>query len=200
MVEVNEMLGIPGVVCVGNHGLERLVEGRYEVSPKAKDYIEVVKATVDELERRLQIKGLRIENKGLTASIHYRLCLKPQLAKGKALKELEKIPELKKLRIMEGKMAINLLPQIEMNKGTATMELIRDYKLDSAIYLGDDFTDLDAFKAIKQARKDSTFQGLAIAVTDNEVAKEVVTRADLTLNGVEGVEALLALIAELKSN
>ena len=97
---------------------------------------------------------------------------------------------------MRGKMAINLIPPVEVNKGTTTLELIREYNLHGGIYLGDDVTDIDAFRAIHAASRDSNFQGLAIGVTSHEMPETLVAEADFTLNGVNDVERFLKWLSE----
>ena len=88
-------------------------------------------------------------------------------------------------------MAIGIMPPVVANKGTAVWDLIRDYQLRGGIYLGDDLTDVYAFKAIHRATEELNFQGLAIAVVNDEAPSDLVTEADLTLNGVGDVEHLL---------
>ncbi|GAI13545.1 unnamed protein product [marine sediment metagenome] len=78
-----------------------------------------------------------------------------------------------------------------MNKGTATLDLIRGYNLQGGIYLGDDLTDIDAFRAIHSASHSSDFQGLAISIISQEMPEKLVAEADFTLNGVIDVERFL---------
>ena len=86
------------------------------------------------------------------------------------------------------------MPPGGAGKGGAVAALIQDYRLDAAVYLGDDRTDLDAFSAIHQAAK-SSFNGLAVAVLSREMPPELTAAADFTLEGVAGVAELLARLA-----
>lgn len=92
---------------------------------------------------------------------------------------------------MQEKMAIDLLPPVKMNKGTATLDLIHRYNLQGGIYLGDDQTDFDAFRAIHSASLNSDFKGFAIGVTGQEMPPGLEAEADFTLNGVKDVERFL---------
>ena len=83
---------------------------------------------------------------------------------------------------------------MEVNKGSAARELIREYQLRAAIYLGDDLTDVDAFRAIYEARAPD-FDGICLAVIDKETMPEVEEGADFTLNGVSEVERFLEWLA-----
>jgi len=190
------MLKIDGMVYIGNHGLERWTEGRSEFTKDAQDYPEVIKAVIKELTPLLSIEGIKIEDKEITATIHYRLSPEPEAAKKDILVALENSSRAKCLRIIHGKMSINLLPPLEANKGTATLDLIQEYNLQSGIYLGDDLTDVDAFRAIHSASHDSGFQGLAIGITSQEMLEKLVAEADFTLNGVNDVERFLKWMSQ----
>jgi trehalose 6-phosphate phosphatase len=195
-VVVKNMLRIDRMVCIGNHGLERWSEGQTKLVVEAKEYPEIIKAAVKELSRLLTIDGISIEDKGATATIHYRLCPEPELAKAKIHAALKDLAPAKHLRIMEGKMAINLLPPVSINKGTTTLTLIRDYRLRGGIYLGDEYTDIDAFRAIHNVPGDLAFQGFAIGVTSPEMPAGLVSEADFSLNGVADVERFLQWLSQ----
>ena len=195
--EVRDMLQIDGMTYVGNHGLERWVEGHSEFTKDVQHYPEVIKAAIKELTPLLAIEGLSIEDKGITATIHYRLCRQPEAAKRDTLAALENLTRAKHLRIIQGKMSTNLIPLVEANKGTATLDLIREYNLHGGIYLGDDLTDVDAFRAIRSTSRNSAFQGLAIGIISQEMPEELVADADFTLNGVNDVERFLKWMSQV---
>jgi len=189
--EVKNMLKIEGMVYIGNHGLERWAEGHSEFTRDTEGYPELIKAVIKEVTPLLSMKGIIIEDKGVTATIHYRLCREPQSVEKYILTALQNLPLARKLRIMQDRMAIELLPPVEVNKGTATLDLIRGYNLQGGIYLGDDLTDIDAFRAIHSASHSSDFQGLAISIISQEMPEKLVAEADFTLNGVIDVERFL---------
>jgi len=189
--EVRNMIKIDDVVYIGNHGLERWSESHSEFTKDAQDYSRVIKAAIKELTPLLPMKGIIVENKGVTASIHYRLCHNPQSVKENILTAIENSPHAKSLRIMQGRMIIELLPPVKVNKGTATLDLIQEYSLQGGIYLGDDLTDVDAFRAIHAACRDLDFQGFAIGITSQEMPKALAEEADFTLNGINDVECFL---------
>ncbi len=195
-VEVKNMLKIDGVVYVGNHGLERWAAGHSEFTKDVKDYPEVIKAVIKELTPLLSIEGVRIEDKRVTATIHYRLCREPLSVEKIILARLHNLPLARRLRIMQGRMAINLIPLVKVNKGTATLDLIQGYHLQGGIYLGDDLTDVDAFKAIQSASHNSEFQGFTIGIISREMPEKLVTEADFTLNGVNDVERFLKWMSQ----
>jgi len=194
--EIKNMLKIDRAVYIGNHGLERWAKGQSEFSKDTDGYPELIKAVIKELTPLLSIKGITLDDKGITATIHYRLSPNPEAAKRDILVTLESSTQAKRLRIMHGKMSINLLPPVEANKGTAVLDLMREYSLQGGIYLGDDLTDVDAFKAIHSVSSDSSFQGVAIGITSQEMMKGLVAEADFTLNGVNDVVRFLRWMSE----
>ena len=109
---------------------------------------------------------------------------------------LEDSTQAKSLQITPGKMSINLLPPVAVNKGTAVLELIQEYSLQGGIYLGDETTDIDAFRAIHTACRDLDFQGFAVGMTSQEMPEKLVAEADFTLSGVNDVERFLKWLSQ----
>ena len=96
----------------------------------------------------------------------------------------------------ESKYAINLLPPVNMDKGTATLDLIEEYNLQGGVYLGDDITDIDAFRTIHAAGHGLDFQGFAIGIIGREMPERLADEAGLTLKGVADVERFLKWLSE----
>jgi len=193
---IKSMLNIDGMVYIGNHGLERWSADHSESTKNCQDYPQVIEAAIKELTPLLSMDGIIIENKGVTASIHYRLSNNPQTAKQHILDTIDDSPHARDLRTIQNRMTIDLIPPVKVNKGTAALELIKEYNLRSCIYLGDDLTDIDAFRAIHTARQDLDFKGLAIGVTSQEMPENLVEETDFTLNGVEDVERFLKWLSQ----
>lgn len=193
--EVQNMVAVDGMVYIGNHGLEHLDEGGLKLIRDVKDYVRIIKATIDELMPSLTMPGIIVENKAVTATIHYRLCANRQAAKRKILATLKTSTQAKHLQIMPGKMSINLRPPVAINKGTAVLKLVQEYNLQAGVYLGDEITDMDAFKAIHAASRDSNFQGFAISITSREMPKRLLAESDFTLNGINDVERFLGWLS-----
>ena len=63
--------------------------------------------------------------------------------------------------------------------------------MQGGIYLGDDLTDIDAFRAIHTACRDLDFQGFAIGITSQEMPEKLAKEVDFTLNEVNDVERFL---------
>ena len=85
---------------------------------------------------------------------------------------------------------------METSKGTATSQLIDEYGLHGGIYLGDDITDISAFRAIQTASQNQGFQGVAIGIINPEAPKELAEEADFTLNEVSDAERFLQWMSQ----
>jgi|Deesub1362A_J573_1020465.scaffolds.fasta_scaffold00231_10 trehalose 6-phosphate phosphatase len=195
VVQMRQMLESEAIVYIGNHGFERWAGGQVEPHGDVRRYRALIDAALEDLRPLLAIEGILFDNKGATATIHYRLVQDREAAKEQILAALAKSPAAKGLLVSRGKMAIELRPPVAVSKGSATLDLIRDYDLRRAIYLGDDLTDVEAFRAIHSGEAPN-FKGLAIGVIDEEAAPEVEAEADFTLNGVDQVEQFLGWLAE----
>jgi trehalose 6-phosphate phosphatase len=190
------MVGIDGMVYIGNHGLESWGKNSIKPATGTSDYSGIINSVVEKLTPLLAIEGVSIENKGMTATIHYRLCNAPQLTARKILKLVAALPQAKGFTVIKDRMTIELIPSTDINKGTATQDLIREYNLLGGIYLGDDTTDIAAFQAIHTANAHPDFQGWAIAVSSPEVPPELISAADFFLEGVSDVEHFLKWLTE----
>jgi trehalose 6-phosphate phosphatase len=194
--QVRDMIGVRGMVYIGNHGLERWTGNHTELSNNTRDYLGVVKSVIKELTPLCSMAGVSIENKGVTVTIHYRLSPEPQVVEREILDSVKALAQAKDLRVIMGKMAINLLPPVEIDKGSATLDLIKEYSLQGGLYLGDDLTDLDAFRALHTASRDLNFYGLAISIISPEMPQKLAAEADFTLNGVRDVGRFLRWLSQ----
>ena len=190
------MLALERVTCVGNHGLEVLADGRLQIDAEARLYVQRIGEVVDAVAGELNEPGILIENKQVTASIHYRQARDPAAARRRIRQVLAPAVRDRGLRVTEGKQVIELRPPIRRDKGTAARRLIDDASLDGVIYLGDDTTDVAAFAAVHRWAGPNGDAALAVAVRGRETPGEVLAAADVTAEGVEDVAELLASMAE----
>jgi len=187
------MVGIDDLVYIGNHGYERWVGGSVELVPNAEEYPAKVEAVLDRLSSLICIEGVIFENKGPTASIHYRRCHDREAALRAINKAVAGLVRESGLRVSQGKMTVELRPPLEVSKWTAVRTLIAEHSLSGVIYLGDDVTDVDVFVALHHGAL--PFKGLGIGVVGEETITDVMLQADFTLNGVGDVERFLKRVA-----
>lgn len=186
-----DMVGVDGMVYVGNHGLERWRDGAVEYVAGAEKHRAKVKEALERIRAMLPLECIILEDKGVSLSIHYRLCPDVQEVRQLVLSKVATVDVLTDFRVCEGKMVVELRPAIDVGKGVAVRSLVERYKLRSGLYLGDDVTDTDAFEAMHEGG----FRGAAIAVLGEESPDGLRRSADFTLNGVSDVERFLAWLA-----
>lgn len=190
--DLRRLVGVLGLVYIGNHGLERWEDGEIRRLPEAEAYIPVMNAVRLDLASHLG-EGIIIEDKGASLSVHYRRSPYPQAARQQILDAVSRSRAARCLRLTEGRMVVELRPPLPVDKGTALLTLVEEYALHSVIYLGDDLTDVDAFQAVHRLGGERS--GLAVAVVGEETALQVEQAADLTLPGVEAAEQFLSWLA-----
>lgn len=153
--DVSRRVGIPGLVYAGNHGLEIEGEGLSYTIPEAAAAREDIARVMTEMEGMvagLRMKGAYFENKGLTASIHYRLLDGDVETFLSAVRShLRPYAEDRALRVVEGKKVVEIRPSVSWDKGKAVEWLLRQvgFRGSVPLYVGDDLTDCDAFRVIK---------------------------------------------------
>jgi trehalose-phosphatase len=156
--DIKKKVGLRNIIYSGNHGLQ--IEGpniRFE-APVSPGYRTILQKIKSELRRRLShIKGILLEDKGLSLALHYRLANKKEVPfVGETFYEVA-LPYLRlgKIKTETGKKVFEVRPPIEWNKGNAILWLLNKHK--SAlrhkpimpVYIGDDVTDEDAFRVLK---------------------------------------------------
>jgi trehalose 6-phosphate phosphatase len=168
-----EIVGVPALTYVGEHGLE--------------------------LEPRAQAWGPRIhafagaapwpeERKPLSAAFHFRTAPDPDEARA-TLETIATAALAEGFRTRWGRMVLEVLPPLDVTKGTAVRALLEQSGLRRALYAGDDVTDLDGFAAL-----DGLEVAVRVAVVSAEGPSELGRRADLL---VGGTEAFLELLRQL---
>ena len=188
------LVGLEEIVYYGNHGFEILRSGEVKVVPEAAPY----KEKVEELERKAREElgplGTFVEEKGVTASVHYR---NVSPAVGERCKEFVKREgERLGLRVTVGRGVVEARPPVRADKGTAVRKLVEEYEPEKALYIGDDTTDLDAFRELEKLREEGVLsETLRIGVKSEEGPPEIVSEADLAVDGVEEVGKVLRALA-----
>jgi len=96
------------------------------------------------------------------------------------------------LRVTAGRGVVEARPPIRADKGTATRKVVEEYRPQKALFIGDDTTDLDAFRELEKLREEGVLsETLRIGVKSDEGPPEIVAQADLVVEGTEGVERVL---------
>ena len=121
----------------------------------------------------------------MSASLHYRGAEDEEAARS-TLEHVKLRAEQRGFVARFGRKVLEVLPPLDVNKGTAVRRLLGERDLRRALYAGDDTTDLDGFRAL-----DGLDLSVRIAVVSEEGPAGLREAADLTLAGPEEVPELL---------
>lgn len=183
-VDFLEPLLPSGVVLCGLYGLEVAQGGTRAHHPQAGAWREVIDDVATQSRARGP-SGMQVEPKGPSLTLHYRT--RPELAD--EVRELaERQAARSGLRVRPGRMSVELHPPIESDKGTAVDQVAR--RLRAVCFLGDDVGDLPAFDALDRLAERGA-SVLKVAVRSDESPPELLARADLCVDGPDGVLELL---------
>jgi len=194
--EAKGLLGLEGVVYLGNHGLDPWIgderPGGLPAGQAGQPAWRGLRAALDELKKSLADQpGLRFEDKGATVSIHYRAAPDPETARSLLLAAAAESAGRHGLAVGEGKMVVELRPSHWAGKGAGLNELVNSRGLRGLVYLGDDRPDLHAFEVLAQLRQERGLRGLSVGVVGPESPPELADWADVVLAGPEQVEVFL---------
>lgn len=150
--DVRERAGLSNVIYAGNHGLEIESDMMRFREPRAEALRRELRCVSLQLKLALsEIDGVEIEDKGLTLSVHFRRV-------GEQLRDWVRnvthstVGRSRSFTCREGKMVLEVRPQITWNKGHAIKWIACEVLPAGSvpIYIGDDITDEDAFVVIPE--------------------------------------------------
>ncbi len=188
------LVGVAAAWVIGNHGIEVAPPNR---TASARDDVAHFEHKIDEASKRAQRfaeepgrEGVFVENKRWTISVHYRQAnqrVLPELTD-----EMTRIAGDLGLRLTTGKEVLELRPPVEVDKGTAAVELAATLGAmhDGAALLaaGDDRTDEDMFRVLRAQ------QPRAVTV---RVGVGVETAAEFCVEDTDAMRELLAGVLAL---
>lgn len=193
--DARRMVGVPGILYIGNHGLEYLsADGAsFHVRPEAEPWVRAINHVLASVQSSLmeRFPGLTVERKGVTASIHLRGLEEPQLAEDAVYQAVIAAASPEGLHVTRGKMVVELRPPIDVDKGVTIESFIRARGLRGALYLGDDVTDIDAFRTLRRLTSAGDCQGVAVAVLHDEAPPHLAAEAEMSLASTEAVPGFL---------
>jgi trehalose-phosphatase len=198
-LEARRLVGLDSLAYAGNHGLELLLPGDEAPRPdpsiagretEAAEFLAALEGD------RLDAAGLRQEDKGPIQALHWRGAADEAGAESRA-HEIAIEAGKAGLEPRWGRKVLELRPLGGGGKDGAVASLLADERLDRATYAGDDRTDLDAFRRLRQLREEGRLRaavcvGVLSAVAPGELAEE----SDLTVDGLEGWMTILRWLAE----
>jgi trehalose 6-phosphate phosphatase len=189
--DIHRMTGIEAAVYVGNHGMERWVDGEIVTPPEVAAYRSNLEGVMASLEPHME-GGMMIEDKGATAAVHYRRTDNPTATAERLRPVLEHITQLHDIALHSGKMIFELRPPVKQDKGTAFRALVDEFKLTGAVFLGDDVTDAAALQAAGDLRAAGNVYAVGLGVRhDDDTPQMILDHSDVLADGVADVSAFL---------
>jgi trehalose 6-phosphate phosphatase len=198
--EARAMVSIGSISYVGSHGVELLRSGWTEAVLDA-DVAEWVGPIHDfgresdtAENRRLRV---RLEDKGPIVAFHWRGAPDEDAAKV-AVDAIAQRAEAAGLRTHWGRKVLEVRPPVEIDKGGGILRLLNEVgpQIESALYVGDDTTDLDAFRTLtKLLAEGRLVRAVRVGVQSEEGPSEITGEADIVVDGPDGVRELLALLS-----
>lgn len=187
--DVRKRVGLPDIYYAGSHGFD--IAGPHGTQQSHRKGLEAL-PTLDAAEKMLRaelqgIDGALIDRKHFSIAVHYRLVREHDVARVESAVDAA-LRGHSGLRKGHGKKVFELQPDIAWDKGAAVRWLLQSLSLDRPevlpIYVGDDVTDEDAFRALAG-------EGLCFAVLETPRP----TAARYRLSSPDEVRTLLEAVA-----
>jgi trehalose 6-phosphate phosphatase len=168
--DARRIVGVDELVYVGEHGMG--------LDRRADQWSEELDSLVEE-------SDWEPERKDYSAAFHYRTA-DDESAAVASLRKVERRAVELGLRARWGRKVLEVLPPVDANKGTAVRALLSARGLRSALYAGDDSTDLEAFRGL-----DGLDLAVRVAVVSDEGPNQLGREADVIVGGTRELADLL---------
>ncbi len=152
LADVRDMVGVPALTYVGNHGFEIEGPGISFRHAELEQWRAALEQAAEELES-LAVAGAHVERKGGSVAFHVRAV--PDGERRRVARQAEAVLRRRRLRVTPGKALVEGRPPVPWDKGHAVLHvLVHRHGADwpsrvSAVYIGDDRTDEDAFRSLE---------------------------------------------------
>jgi len=187
--DVAALVGLDELTYAGSHGFD--IAGPALRRELGEGIPERIDQASERLHRRLSgVDGVLVEPKRFAVAVHFRLADAADLPRIEAAVDAVQA-ELPDLRKVDGKKVFELRPDINWDKGRALLWLLDTLHIEAAdgavipLYIGDDVTDEDAFRAIGD-------RGIGILVAEEPRA----TAAAYSLRDADEVRLFLEKLAK----
>ena len=198
--EARAMVSIGSMTYVGSHGVELLRSGWTEavLDSDVADWVRRIhdfgreNDTADTRKRRV-----RLEDKGPIVAFHWRGAPDEDAARA-AIDAIADRAQNAGLRTHWGRKVLEVRPPVKIDKGAGIVRLLNEVGegIDRAMYVGDDTTDLDAFRTLTELVSEGRLtRAIRVGVRSEEGPSEIVAQADVAVDGPEGVRQLLTALS-----
>lgn len=188
---LRQRIPVPEVKLLGTYGIEQVQDGIRQVDAEAEKWLGRVSEASHALRGVLGgAQGIRVEEKSVSVAVHWRQAADQPAAADRVHRATEQIAAVTGLRLEAGKLTEELLPPVDMDKGTALVRLLAAETLTTVAYAGDDVGDIPALRAAREAG------GYALVVDHGRETNPLLLElADQTYAGTDSFAAWLAELA-----
>ncbi len=197
------MVAVDGAAYVGTHGLEVMEpDGETRGTATAEPYVDAVHEFAVRAEALAAIwPGVVTEDKRTIVSVHYRNTADPAATRAAIENEIAAPAREAGLAIATGHFVVEVRPPLAISKGTAATGLLEARELATAIFCGDDLTDVTGFDAVHEwaargvslpAALTGRRGGYAVAALTAETPPAVKESSDIQVAATPGVYEVLA--------
>lgn len=193
VVRTRELVPVDGIWISGMHGMHIVSpEGVEDVDPvaqAAREHVAVAAQTA-------QTVGWAYEDKDLSVTIHFRQrgplgqTVDPVMVKA----QLQTVLNPLKVEIHDAKQVLEIKPRGVRTKADGVTRLLEAAGAGAAtaVYVGDDLTDLDGFRGL-DAAKDAHpgLRTIKVAVGGDEAPPALIAAADVVIDGEAAVAPML---------
>jgi trehalose 6-phosphate phosphatase len=192
--DARRIVSLGTIAYLGSHGSEVLMPGTIApvLDQDLQAWTERVQAFAhDAYGEKLRRLRVRLEDKEAIAALHWRGTPDEDDALS-AVEEVAERAEEAGFVTHWGRKVLEIRPPVRIDKGAGLVSLLRDTNLAAAVYVGDDMTDLDAFRGLGELQEAGTLAyALRVGVHSDETPAELEDEADAMVDGPEGVRGLL---------
>jgi trehalose 6-phosphate phosphatase len=197
-LEARRLVGVEEIAYAGNHGLELLMPGedQPQLDPALAGAERAAADFVAGLEAAgLEAAGFRLEDKGPIQSLHWRGVADERAAEARA-HEIAAEAGRAQLEPRWGRKVLELRPLGGGGKDAAVAALLAGEEISAAVFAGDDRTDLDAYRRLRELREEGQLEAvLCVGVISSEAPPALTEECDLAVDGPDGWVSLLEELA-----
>lgn len=173
--DLRRMVDLGGLFYVGSHGFDAAGPGGV-AGQRGVEFLPELDSAEEDLRRMLaQIAGAHLERKRFAIAVHFRQVDGDLIGEVEALVD-RVVTAHPDLRMTHGKKIVELRPNVDWDKGRALLWLLEVMGIPREdafpLYLGDDVTDEDAFRVIRD-------QGVGIVVRGEDDSRPTAARFSL---------------------
>jgi trehalose 6-phosphate phosphatase len=143
--------------------------------------------------RKLRV---RLEDKEAIAALHWR-GVPDEDAAHAAVQAIADDAENAGFTTHWGRKVLEIRPPVRIDKGAGIVTMLRDRDLAAGMYVGDDVTDIDAFRGLGELVEMGRMgTAIRVGVRSDEGPSSLAREADIMVEGTDGVRDLLRALLD----